>query len=70
MASLIQDTSVSAGGKNALKFDLRCVEGERKHDILISRYKLGDFFYLVGKDYNPCFAKRYTTGYLQYYVQS
>jgi hypothetical protein len=20
----------------------------------------------LGKDYNPCFTKRYTTGYLQY----
>jgi len=28
-----------------------------------------NFFYLLEKDYNPCFTKRYTTGYLQCYVQ-
>jgi hypothetical protein len=24
------------------------------------------FFYLLGKNYNTCFTKRYITGYLQY----
>ena len=23
-------------------------------------------FFFLGKDYNPCLTKRYTTGYLQY----
>jgi len=27
-------------------------------------------FYFLGKDYNPCFTKRYTTGYLQYLCTS
>jgi len=26
--------------------------------------------YLFGKDYNPCFTNRYTTGYLQYFCTS
>ena len=28
------------------------------------------FFYFLGKDYKPCFTKRYTTGYLQYLCTS
>ena len=28
------------------------------------------FFYFLGKDYNPCFTKQYTTGYLQYLCTS
>ena len=28
------------------------------------------FFNFLGKDYNPCFTKRYTTGYLQYLCTS
>ena len=28
------------------------------------------FYYFFGKDYNPCFTKRYTTGYLQYLCTS
>jgi len=39
-----------------------------KHALFaVLQYTYLDFFFcFLGKDYNPCFTKRYTAGYLQY----
>jgi hypothetical protein len=58
MASLI-DSNLFMLGKNAFKFDLGGVEGQSKHDIFKSRYKLGEFHHLCNELRKHCTTFKY-----------
>ena len=65
-------TTTNFGGPASVDelVDSYCVQMAARHEMAPPVTLFFLFIYLVGKDYHPCFTVRYTTGYLQYYVQS
>ena len=55
-----------------LRYVLMLLHAHSYYDVLLLQlcFFFFYYYYFLGKDYNPCFTKRYTAGYLQYLCTS